>query len=325
MTQTPTSRRNPRWALRAAIAVLLAVALTGCLKLDMELSIEADTVNGTMVVAVDRQMMQLFEMEPDDIFDDADEDEIATIDGVTTTPYEDDDWIGVEYTLNRVLLDDLNELAADDEESPQILYDEQDGTYEFSMTVDLSDFFGEDELDEDDDLGFPGLDPAALQEDFEVRVAVTFPGEVTDHNGQVAGTTVTWTPEPGERTEMRAVALATGSGAGDSAGDPAGDTAGGGLPGAGTGSTGSSSALVALLVALGVLVLVAIGGITLWLTRRNLAPAAAVAAPGTEAAAGTEAGPRTEAAPAPGDTAPAGDVPTDPNPTKPDSADGTPS
>jgi hypothetical protein len=262
VTQTPIPIRRRLRALHAAIAGLLIVALAGCLKVDMDLSVHGDTVNGTVLAAIDRQTVDLFGMDPGDLFD-SDEDDFATLDGVTAAPYEDGEWIGVEYVFDRVSLEDLNALASDDAEMPRFLHDEQAGTYEFLLTFDLSDWFSDDS----DDLGMPGLDPAAIRDRFDVRVTVTFPGQVTEHNGELSGNTVTWTPEPGELTEMRAVAQASSP----DRGDPAG-AVGDGLPGASVGV--GVGTLWALLVGLGVLVLAGTGGLVWWLSRRGSAPAA---------------------------------------------------
>jgi hypothetical protein len=255
------------------------VALTGCLRLDMDLTIEADTVNGTIVMAIDRQAAQLFGIGPDDMFDDPDDADFSTLDGVTTEPYEDDNWTGVQHILHWVSLDDLNALAGNDEEMPRILHDPRAGTYEFLLTVDFTDFAFDDELEDEGADAFPGLNPAALQEMFDVRVAVTFPGEVTEHNGELAGTTVTWRPAPGELSELRAVSLEGGPG--DSPG----------LPG-GTVGAAVSVLMIALLAGLGVLVLVIAAGVIIWLVRRK--PAETTAAETTAASAPAAANPAAD-------------------------------
>jgi hypothetical protein len=251
----------------AAAALLLVVTLTGCLRLDMDLTIESDTVNGTIVMAIDRQAAQLFGIGPDDMFDNPDDADFSTLSGVTTEPYEDDNWTGVQYLLHWVSLDELNALAGDDEEMPRIIHDPQAGTYEFLLTVDFTDFAFDDAMEDDGGDAFPGLNPAALQEMFDVRVTVTFPGEVTDHNGELTGTTVTWRPAPGELSELRAVSQEGSPGNG-----PAG------LPGA-TSGVAVSALMIALLVGLGVLVLVIAAGVVIWLVRRKPAETPAASAP----------------------------------------------
>lgn len=284
MTQTSTPGRSlPRLA-RTALVALLLTAVTGCLKVDMDLSIEGETVSGHVIGAIDRTAAETFGMDASDVFDQPEEEDFSSLEGVTATPYEDDDWLGVEYVFDRVDLAELNELADNDEEFPRIVYDAEAGTYEFTLTMDLSDF-STDDLGGSDEL--PGFDPSALAESFDVMVSVTFPGEVTEHNGELSGNTVTWTPAAGENNEMRAVALAAAP-AGD---DPASGGEGGpgvdaGLPGSSGG--GSTSTLVALLVALGVLLLAVGGGLGLWLVLRSRRPAPASTSASAEGSSAAE-------------------------------------
>jgi hypothetical protein len=63
--------------------------------------------------------------------------------------------------------------------------------------------------------GLSGFDPSQFLQGAELRVRITFPGEVTDSNGQIEGNSVTWTPEVGERTEIQATGSAV-EGGGDS-------------------------------------------------------------------------------------------------------------
>jgi hypothetical protein len=273
VTETRTPRRSLTRITRAAVTALLIVAATGCLKVDMDLTVEGETASGHMLIAIDRVVAQTFGMGPEDLLENAGEEDFSTLEGVSTLPFEDDDWIGAEYAFNRVSLDDLNALAGTDEEFPRIEYDAQADTYEFSMVMDMSDF-APDEVDENG--AFPGLDPTALLEQMEVRISITFPGAVIEHNGQVTGTTVTWEPVIGERTEMRAVASASGGADDPAAGDDSGVDAG--LPGSGRTGGGSTSTLIALVVALGVLVILVGGGVGLWLALRNRQPAAATVA-----------------------------------------------
>src|SRR5439155_26360378 len=54
---------------------------------------------------------------------------------------------------------------------------------------------------------------AQLAKDMELRIAITFPGPVSQQSGgTINGTTVTWTPALGRKTEIRATGSAIGSG-----------------------------------------------------------------------------------------------------------------
>jgi hypothetical protein len=270
LSQTSTPHRTLPRIARTALAAVLLTAVAGCLKVEMDLSIEGETVSGRVIGAIDRTAAETFGMDADDVFSQPEEEDFSSLDGVTTTPYQDDDWVGVEYVFDRVDLAELNELAGDDEEFPRIEYDADAGTYEFTLTMNFSDFDPDDATGGE---GIPGFDLSALLERFDVMVSVTFPGEVTEHNGELSGTTVTWTPEPGERNDLRAVARATAP-AGDDPASGGGDgpDVGAGLPGSGS-DGGSTSTLVALLVALGVLLVAVGGGLGLWLVLRNRRPA----------------------------------------------------
>jgi hypothetical protein len=55
------------------------------------------------------------------------------------------------------------------------------------------------ELSESEQGAFEGI-----ADTMNVRVAITFPGEVIDHNGQLDGRTVTWTPSGTQAVEIHA-------------------------------------------------------------------------------------------------------------------------
>ncbi|HLU45887.1 MAG TPA: hypothetical protein VKZ67_12865 [Natronosporangium sp.] len=254
-----------RTLTRAAVAILTAsglmLLLTGCLKVDADFSIEENqTVTGTMLLAMDASVAQALGMDPADAFTDQD-DTFDDVDGVTVTPYDDGTWVGTEYTFQQVSLDDFNSDPSDPE-GMRITYDAEAGTYEFWA---VADFMFEEEFEEDpDEPDLIGLDLPefeALWATFDVTITVTFPGEVIEHNGELSGTTVTWSPQAGERTELYAVARASGGGLN---------------PASVIGKSGSSLwwilAAVGFLVVLGVVVLV----IVLALRKRRTAPVAPV-------------------------------------------------
>ncbi|HEY8471396.1 MAG TPA: hypothetical protein VIL37_02030 [Natronosporangium sp.] len=199
---------------RLLIAALLVIGLAGCLKIDADLSIEADLVNGEMITAVDRDAARLLELDPADLFADQ-TGGLTGVPGVTSEPYQDDNWTGSRLRFDRVRIDDLNQLSEGDPDGLRIT--RESGRYEFRLVMDFS-FLSEEAL-ASPEPGAPEVDLDELLATFEATVAVTFPGEVTSHNGELSGTTVTWHPPAGERTELRAVAI-----------DPAGDAGPAGAP-----------------------------------------------------------------------------------------------
>lgn len=221
-----------------AVAVL-AVALAGCARIDAHLTIAGDTVSGTVIIALDRAAAEQLELDPDEAFAEQHA-QLTSLDRVTAARYEDGTWVGGEYTFDRVLLDDLNRMSQDDPDGLRIIRDVPAGTYSLTMVMDLA-WAAE-----------AGQPEAELLDRIDARVAVTFPGEVIEHNGDLAGSTVTWRPPPGERTELIAVAYAPDE------------------PAAGTGQDTDGNVLaVVLVVGVAALVLAAAGLGASWLVRRR--------------------------------------------------------
>ncbi|MGH3681830.1 MAG: LppM family (lipo)protein [Natronosporangium sp.] len=269
------TRTTPARALPVLGAVtLLVLALTGCLKIDGDLAIEGGTVSGTLLTVMEKDAAAQLEMNPEDVFA-GENDRFASLDGVTTAPFDDGTWAGTELTFDQVTIDDVNQLSDGDPDGLRIIRDEAAGTYEFNLVMDLT--FMSDLAEDPPPDGEP--DFAELLETFEATIAVTFPGEVTEHNGELSGTTVTWTPPAEERTELRAVAEgAEGGGDGDPGGDSGGPEASA-APGDPTGSPGSApgdqdltsgsggedgSSTVPLVVGLGLAALVAAAAAGWW-------------------------------------------------------------
>jgi hypothetical protein len=248
------TRTNPVRALAAlGLTTLLGAALAGCLKVDGDLSIEGDTVSGTLVTALDKQAAEQLQLDPEEVFA-TENDQLTSLDGVSAAAYDDGTSAGTELTFDQVRIEDLNQLSEGDPDGLRIVRDQAAGTYQFSLVMDFA-FISE--LAEDQSGAGQELDVAALLAGFQVTVAVTFPGEVTEHTGELSGTTVTWHPQPGERTELRAVAHGAGggpgaapdpsqSGAGDPTGAPGAPTGGPGEPDLASG-TGDGSGVPTLL------------------------------------------------------------------------------
>ena len=191
------NRTFPR-AVLTALLVSGLLLLTGCMKLNVTLSIQDDhTVDGSIVFAVEAETAQQLGIDPADLRA-AQGERVPLTDGVTVTPYHDGAWVGTEYTFTQVSLDDLASDAAGGPEWMRISYDAETGTYEFWAVVDFTvpDDLPSGELDALGDLGmglpFVPMDLAGAWRTLEANVAVTFPGEVVTHNGELAGSTVTW-------------------------------------------------------------------------------------------------------------------------------------
>ncbi|SEF15191.1 LppM family (lipo)protein [Jiangella alba] len=196
--------------VRALAVVASALLLTGCFKIDMQLDVSSDdTVDGEMVFAVSRDVSAMAESmgeDPDDLLS-GEIDDLP--EGTRAEDYEDDDFVGQRYVFDDVPLTEFD----------------QNGT--FSIThegdeivvggnLDLTDMDPEAMAEEFDGEEMPFGDLSGMMDSMELRVAITFPGEVTEHNGELDGTTVTWTPVAGEPNEINARSADSGGGGGDS-------------------------------------------------------------------------------------------------------------
>jgi hypothetical protein len=194
------SKRMQATARFVAVGIL-AVLLTGCIKLNVDFSVSSDnTVNGTMVFAFSKQLLQLTGQSAQALL--ASSAPIpSSVPGLSAKPYDDGEFSGEEYTLDAVPLTQFS----DDPSSPFRIVRTGD-TFTVSGVLDLSSGAGVSGASG----AIPGLDQALAGAD--IRISITFPGEVTDSNGVVDGTTVTWMPKIGQRLEIHATAGAIGSG-----------------------------------------------------------------------------------------------------------------
>ena len=248
---------GPARAFRGlAVFAGLTLLLAGCLKLDMAVTISPDdTVDGEMVFAVNKQLLELTGQSVDDMLGDTTVP--SDVDGATQEPYEDEDFVGTQVMFENVTLSDLSERS-----DPDALTIVRAGdTYEVDGVMDLS-------TEAADLQGNPFEDQISQAFDTaELRIAITFPGEVLETNGQVDGTTVTWEPVFGERNVLSAVASASGDGANDT-GDGTGTEAA-----SGQGSGGDTL----LYVIAGLVIVAVVAGlfVTMRRTRPGATPAAA--------------------------------------------------
>jgi hypothetical protein len=174
---------------------VLVLALAGCVRFQADLTLNPEnTVDGSIVVAV---------LVSEDT-DDAREQALAAASqiesellgslrdasGVTTSEYDEDDYLGSLITFDDV---DLDAFSGQGEDALKIVRD--DDQYVFGGALD----FG--------DAPTPSDEP-----DDNLTVSVTFPGEVSEHNGELSGTTVSWSTALDQRLEMSARGAATPAG-----------------------------------------------------------------------------------------------------------------
>lgn len=163
--------------------------LAGCVKLDAELTIDgSDTVTGTVVFALDRRLTSLSgQAEQVSLASLRDPENLPV--GAHAEAYEDSQFVGVRIVYDHVALAEFNSRSS----GQDVHFGHTDGRYTVRWLIDLSTI----------QLSNPGA--ALVAQGLSLHIAITMPGRVTEHNGQLNGRTVTWTPKPGQRVELRAV------------------------------------------------------------------------------------------------------------------------
>lgn len=269
-----------------ALATLVAASLAGCVKMDMQLDLQSDdTVDGSMVFAVSTALADLTGQDPADIAEQMSGESFDMDEGTVTStePYDDGEYVGQTITFEGETLDSFSG-STDGELSIVREGDE----FVVSGTMDLSEAALGTEGAESDEM------MSGLMEGFDIQISITFPGKVSEHNGELDGNTVTWSPTYGESTELSARGSAVEGG-------------------------GGSSLPLPLLIGIGAAVLIAVALIVFLVlrSRKNSAaqPAAAVYAPAAftpDAAQGYAPTAPTAAAAPPAPPAPPVDAPPAP-------------
>jgi hypothetical protein len=181
---------------------VLAMLLTGCIKVDLGMRLHTDnTIDGTMIYAVSRDLLTLTHSSADDLLNQvASGGPLPAGIQYQTTPYSDDTFVGQTLTFENVPITAFQQGSVGGESlSIQRVGD----TFQVSGTIDLT-----------RSTAGP-LQPGAAQlaKTMQLRLAITFPGPVQQQTGgTVEGNTVTWTPTYGTKTVIQA----TGSALGDS-------------------------------------------------------------------------------------------------------------
>ena len=237
---------------RVVMVAALALLLTGCLKLDMDLRVAPnDTVSGSVIFAVSKDVLELTGGSAEDLLG-SDSPFPSDVQGVTSEPYDDADFAGQKFNFDAVPIAQFT-----DPTDPEALAIVREGdTFKVTGVLDLSQGL----------TGATGATggtgAAAFFESAEIRVAITFPGEVVSGNGTIEGNTITWTPKFGDRLDIAATGSAIDNGK--------------------SGGGGSSSSLMIILIAVAAVVVVAIV-VFVMMSKKKKGVAAVAAAPEGEA------------------------------------------
>ena len=189
-----------RRVARIAFALSLALLLAGCLRAKQDLTLNPDdTVDGVITIAVSEQLISLSGSSSDEVLQQITEGESPVPEGAEAeiTDYDEDGYVGKVYTFTGAPLSSITDQG-------DLSITHEGDTFVVDGNLDLS--AGETPIDPNDPT------TQELLSQLDVSLSVTFPGDVTDHNGSLDGTTVTWTPAFGEATSIHAVGSAVDGG-----------------------------------------------------------------------------------------------------------------
>ncbi|MCO1594907.1 DUF3153 domain-containing protein [Micromonospora sp. RHAY321] len=188
-------RVNRGKALRVAVCVLLLAVLSGCMQLNMGLTVNADdTVDGQLLLTAQKSLLSSRNKNIPAAFAELRQN-IPALPAGEESSYEDTKLFGTQISYRRA------PLASFDSESVKLV---RDGDfYRFTLPLDPSKYGGK--MDQQN----PQQQQAFLKL-MSFEISVTFPGRVIDTNGTVNGRSVTWKVDSNQDkpTELRAVAEA---------------------------------------------------------------------------------------------------------------------
>lgn len=183
-------------AVKVLGLVAMALLLSSCLKLNMDLTVSSkNTVSGTVIFAVDKQLLQASGQTASQVF----QSPVVSpgTQGVTTSAYDDGKYVGQKIVFDGVPVSQFSGASAED-----LKIVREGDQFKVSGVLDLS--------GSSQQTGNPQWDQMLQQamKTADIHITMTFPGNVISSNGKVDGNSVTWEPKIGERTEIQAVASA---------------------------------------------------------------------------------------------------------------------
>jgi hypothetical protein len=204
--------RGVRKAARVGAFVALALVLTGCIKLNMDLVINSDdTVSGLVQFGVQKELLELTGQSVDDLLGEVPLPSDAP--GVTTEPFEDDEFAGQQFNFESVPIAQFNQSQVTGPTgltgvpaTDTLSITRQGDTFVVVGVLDMSGGV----TGATNPFGGTG---AELLQSADIQIAITFPGDVIEATGgQIDGNTVTYRPRFGDRLEIDATGSAIDDG-----------------------------------------------------------------------------------------------------------------
>ncbi|MCC2307719.1 LppM family (lipo)protein [Cellulomonas chengniuliangii] len=181
----------PRRTAAVALVALVTLGLAGCVRVDLATTLHPDdTQSGSLTFAVSEEFAERSGVTAEALVESLQLPALAgDVPGATVESFTEAGFAGKRVTVENAPLDTFG----NDGSSVEITRDGDQ--FVVSGAIDVSDAM----------LGGPagGAEGADLDE-LDVRVRITFPGVVVDHNGELDGRTVTWHAVRGDRLTLSA-------------------------------------------------------------------------------------------------------------------------
>lgn len=185
---------------RALAGAALVLLLAGCVRLDLQTTLtDHGTADGTLIIAVADDAVGMFGSDPAAVWAEYKGEVVGDVpDTVTEEPYAEDGYTGSRYVFDDEPVATLAAISDGDLEVTR-----EGDEYVVSGVLDLS-------------KRVQGIEnaPEGALGSVEATIALTFPGLVTEANGEIDGRTVTWRPDAEQATRLSARGPATVQGVG---------------------------------------------------------------------------------------------------------------
>ena len=187
-------RSNYPLPMRKLVALfVMCLALTSCMRADMDLTISSDdVVNGSLTIAFDEAALAEQKVTAEQLLNNQNLFGNSDSTAVDTTDYNQDGLVGKTYHFKDLPLTELSKAFGTDGTSLTIM--RQGDRIVTSGVMDMS-------------QGIDTLDPASLEtlKSLTSTIKITYPGTIVSTKGQQDGNTVTWVTKLGEKSDFATV------------------------------------------------------------------------------------------------------------------------
>jgi hypothetical protein len=179
----------------AVIGAALMVLLSGCMRMNMDLTVnDDDTISGSMVIAFPKALLEQAGTTADAVMEQQGIG-TSTEPGVTTEKYDQDGYAGNKISFANKPLKDLAKATGTGGTGEELIIKRLGDQLITSGAMDLT--------------GATPDEASGLTQDildaFDVNVTITFPGEIVSTTGEVSGNTVKWHIPAGEKVSFDTV------------------------------------------------------------------------------------------------------------------------